>query len=342
MQPGMHRIRPAREDDLPALYEMAKLTGGGFTNLPADRPALRDRLAASDEAFARTDDSRADEVFVFVLEAADGRVRGTCQVHAEVGQRWPFLSYRMGTLTQHSRALGRSFRAETLNLVTDLEGASEVGGLFLHPGERAGGLGLLLARARYLFIAAHRARFADRLLAELRGVIDEGGRSPFWDGVAGRFLGMSFAEADAFNAINGHHAIAELMPRHPIYTAMLPEAARGAIGVPHPSGRAAMRMLEAEGFAWERYLDIFDGGPTMTARTDAVTTIARARRAPLAGTGEGGGGEALVAAGRLGTFRAVLTGVGQGEGGVVLSPEAADALAITPGDALWHVPRVSD
>ena len=33
-------IRPARPDDLQALYEMAKLTGGGFTNLPADRPAL--------------------------------------------------------------------------------------------------------------------------------------------------------------------------------------------------------------------------------------------------------------------------------------------------------------
>ena len=30
------RIRPAREDDFSALYEMAKLTGGGFTNLPPD------------------------------------------------------------------------------------------------------------------------------------------------------------------------------------------------------------------------------------------------------------------------------------------------------------------
>ena len=43
--------------------------------------------------------------------------------------------------------------------------------------------GSLLARSRYLFIRQHRARFADRILAELRGVIDEAGGSPFWDGL---------------------------------------------------------------------------------------------------------------------------------------------------------------
>jgi arginine N-succinyltransferase len=65
-----------------------------------------------------------------------------------------------------------------LTLVTDFDGCSEVGGLFLHPGERAGGLGMLLARSRYLFIKQHRKRFGDRVLAELRGVIDEAGGSP--------------------------------------------------------------------------------------------------------------------------------------------------------------------
>ena len=168
----------------------------------------------------------------------------------------------------------------------DLEGASEVGGLFLHPGERAGGLGLLLARSRYLFIRRHRARFADRVLAELRGVIDEAGGSPFWDGLAGRFFGMNFQQADEFNAINGHQFIADLMPKHPIYTAMLSDTARAAIGLPHPSGRAAMRMLENEGFAFENYIDIFDGGPTMTARTDQVRTIRDARDATVDAVGD--------------------------------------------------------
>ena len=31
------RIRAARPDDARALYDLAKLPGGGFTNLPADK-----------------------------------------------------------------------------------------------------------------------------------------------------------------------------------------------------------------------------------------------------------------------------------------------------------------
>ena len=224
------RIHAARESDLKYLYEMAKLTGGGFTNLPPDRNALMTRLERSAVAFSHEEDAPRDEVFVLVLENIDtGEVRGTCQVFTKVGQRWPFYSYRVATLTKHSEALGRTFRADILNLVNDLEGSSEVGGLFLHPGERAGGLGLLLARSRYLFIARHRGRFADRVLAELRGIIDEAGGSPFWDGVAGRFFGMTFQDADQFNAIHGNQFIADLMPRHPVYIAMLPEAARGVM-----------------------------------------------------------------------------------------------------------------
>ena len=255
------RLRAARIDDLEPLYEMAKLTGGGFTNLPPDRSALTAKLDNAVTAFANEDDALADEQFVLVLEdAQNGGVRGTCQLMTQIGARWPFYSYRLNTLTQHSRELDKTVRARILSLVTDLEGSSEVGGLFLHPSERAGGLGLLLARSRYLFIAMHRARFADRLIAELRGVIDDRGGSPFWDGVAGRFFEMSFQDADEFNAINGNQFIADLMPKHPVYVAMLGKDARKAIGVPHPSGRAAMRMLENEGFAHEGYVDIFDGG----------------------------------------------------------------------------------
>jgi arginine N-succinyltransferase len=89
-----------------------------------------------------------------------------CAVPARSSPRsattWPFYSYRRSTETKHSELLNRTFHSQILMLSNDLKGSSEVGGLFLHPGERAGGLGMLLARSRYLFIAAHRARFADR------------------------------------------------------------------------------------------------------------------------------------------------------------------------------------
>jgi arginine N-succinyltransferase len=64
------RIRAARDTDLQPLYEMAKLTGGGFTNLPADRTALKAKLDRSSASFAREEDTLDDEVFVLVLENA--------------------------------------------------------------------------------------------------------------------------------------------------------------------------------------------------------------------------------------------------------------------------------
>ncbi|MEL7688120.1 arginine N-succinyltransferase [Citromicrobium bathyomarinum] len=333
-------IRPSREDDLEHLYEMAKLTGGGFTNLPADRDALAGKLATSAKAFANKGDELVDETFVLVLENTEtGAVRGTCQLMTQVGQRWPFYSYRLNTLTQYSKELDRTVRAEMLNLVTDLEGCSEVGGLFLHPNERAGGLGLLLARSRYLFIAMHRARFAERVIAELRGIIDDRGGSPFWDGVAGRFFGMSFQEADYFNAINGNQFIADLMPKHPVYVAMLDDDAREVIGLPHPTGRAAMRMLEKEGFRFENYVDIFDGGPTMLARTDDVVSVADAEPRTL-DTVDGEAGErALLASGTLTDFRCCY-GRRTVEGEEIAIDDAgAQALGVGKGDTVWSVTR---
>ncbi len=334
-------MRIARADDLQTLYEMAKLTGGGFTNLPPDRKALAAKLERTEKALARTSEGIEDELIVMVLENVEtGQVRGTCQIFSTVGQSWPFYSYRLGVLTQHSRELGRTFRAQMLSLTTDLEGSVEVGGLFLHPRERAEGLGLLLARSRYLYIRAHRARFGDRVIAELRGVIDEAGGSPFWDGLAGRFFGMSFQEADEFNAVNGNQFIADLMPKTPIYTAMLTDSARAVIGLPHPNGRAAMRMLETEGFENAGYVDIFDGGPTMVGQVDQLRTIASARDVTLGATHASGGDKMLIATGTLAHFRCTWGFVQDSDnGGLSIDSASAARLGLQPGDAFTMAGR---
>ena len=330
------RVRPARADDFNAIYEMAKLTGGGFTNLPPDKAALVDKLQRSQAAFANQAEEPADDLYVFVLEdPAKGIVRGTCQIFGMVGQRQPFYSYRISSLTQHSAELNRTFRAEMLTLCTDFEGCSEVGGLFLHPAARAGGLGMLLARSRYLFMKLHRARFAGKVLAELRGVIDERGGSPFWDAIAGRFFGMSFQEADAFNGVNGTQFIADLMPKTPIYTAMLPESARSVMGLPHPSGRAAMKMLENEGFAFDCYIDIFDGGPTVSAPIDQLRTVRESQNLTYTGTSEAEGGFAmLIATGRLEDFACCSGRVHMNGDEAAVDPQSAALLGIEPGETI--------
>ncbi len=334
-------MRTARADDLQTLYEMAKLTGGGFTNLPPDRTALGAKLERTEAALGRAEDGVTDELIVMVLENVEtGQVRGTCQIFSTVGQSWPFYSYRLGMLTQHSRELGRTFRAQMLSLTTDLEGSVEVGGLFLHPRERAEGLGLLLARSRYLYIRAHRARFGDKVIAELRGVIDEAGGSPFWDGLAGRFFGMNFQEADEFNAVNGNQFIADLMPKTPIYTAMLTDSARAVIGLPHPNGRAAMRMLETEGFDNAGYVDIFDGGPTMVGQIDQLKTIAQARDVMVAGVHDKGGDKMLLATGRLADYRCTYGFVQESaDGAVSIDAGSAARLGIAPGQTITMAGR---
>ena len=335
------RVRPAGPDDFPAIYEMAKLTGGGFTNLPADRGTLVEKLVKSDSSFSHGDESQSGELYMFVLEDPKaGIVRGTCQVFGKVGVDQAFYSYHLSTLTQTSPELGTTFRNQMLSLTTDLEGSSEVGGLFLHPSLRAGGWGALLARSRYLFIKQHRARFGDRTLAELRGVMDPGGNSPFWDGLAGRFFGLSFPEADEFNAVHGTKFIADLMPRTPIYVALLAEAAKAVIGQPHPSGRAALRMLEEEGFVHDRYVDIFDGGPTVTAQTDNIRTVRESTTETICEIAGGGRTRMLLAAGRLKNFRACCASVKRlPRKGIAIDSESADLLEVGVGDEVLAIPR---
>ena len=194
---------------------MAKLTGGGFTNLPPDRgDAGREARAVRAKLRRGRRTARAT-----ISTCSSSRTRrqarsaAPARCSAQVGVEQPFYSYHLSTLTQSSPELGKTFRNQMLTLTTDLEGSSEVGGLFLHPQQRAGGWGSLLARSRYLFIKQHRARFGDRTLAELRGVMDEAGNSPFWDGLAGKFFDMTFPEADEFNAVHGTQFIADLMPK---------------------------------------------------------------------------------------------------------------------------------
>jgi arginine N-succinyltransferase len=335
------RVRPATAEDFRAIYQMAKLTGGGFTNLPADRGTLVAKLARSDSSFRREGDTQEADLYVFVLEDPKaGIIRGTCQVFGQVGVVQPFYSYHLGTLTQTSPELGKTFRNQMLSLTTDLEGSSEVGGLFLHPQLRAGGWGSLLARSRYLFMKLHRPRFGDRTLAELRGMMDDAGNAPFWDALAGRFFGMTFPEADEFNAVHGTKFIADLMPKTPIYLSLLSESGRAVVGQPHPTGRAALRMLEQEGFVFDRYIDIFDGGPTVTAATDQIRTIREARSEIVAEIADGGPAKMMVAAGGLRDFRAACASVKRlPRKGISIDREAAQLLEVDIGDTLVMADR---
>ncbi len=318
--------------DLDAVLALTRHGGTGLTNLPPDRCALERRISSAVQAIGN-EEARAGGAPVMLVAELNGQLVATGMIFARVGAEWPFYSYRITRQAGLSRTLARSKAQKLLNLVNDFDGETEVGGLFVHPEMRGMALGQVMARSRYMFIAAHRYWFGTRVIAELRGYQDSNGRSPVWDAIGRHFYDMEFEEADRTGAIHGNQFIADLGARYPIYVSMLPPAAQAALGRPHDDGRPAHAMLLEEGFRDEEYVDIFDGGPTLVASIDDVRTIATSRYTTYLGE-QTDGSPALVSTGLGSEFRVARGLVSWGEHGVRLNPDCARLLALSIGDKL--------
>ena len=265
-------VRPVRSADLPALLELASSTGAGLTTLPANAERLQHRISWAERAF-RGEAERADADYLFVLEADDGRVVGISAIAGAVGKREPWFNYRIGLTVSASQELGIHREIPTLFLANDLTGNSELCSLFLQTEQRNGCNGRLLSKARLLFIAEFRELFADKVIAEMRGNSDDKGRSPFWESLGRHFFKMDFSRADYLTGLGNKSFVAELMPKFPLYTCFLSAEARATLGRVHPDTEPALAMLQAEGFRYQGYVDIFDAGPAIEAETDKIRAV---------------------------------------------------------------------
>ncbi|HEV8604608.1 MAG TPA: arginine N-succinyltransferase, partial [Tepidisphaeraceae bacterium] len=167
-----------------------------------------------------------------------------------------------------------------LKLVTDHNGPCEIGSLFLAPEYRKEGNGRFLSLARFLFIAERPRRFDPTIIAEMRGQVDEQGKSPFWDAIGRQFFDTDFPNADYLSMVNKKF-IADLMPTHPIYIPLLPKEAQEAIGQVQEQTKPAVKILEEEGFKFSGMVDIFDAGPINSAKRDQVRTVRESAKAPI-------------------------------------------------------------
>lgn len=325
-------IRPVRAADLEAVLELTRRGGSGLTNLPPDRDTIERRIASAEQAIDDEQARAAGGLIMLVCEF-DGRIVATGMIFPRVGAEWPFYSYRITRQASLSRSLARTKSQRLLNLVNDFDGETEVGGLFVDPMMRGMALGQLMARSRYMFMAAHREWFGERVIAELRGFQNTDGRSPVWDAIGRHFYDMEFEEADRTGAIHGNQFIADLGPRYPIYISMLPPAAQEALGRPHDDGRPAHAMLLTEGFRDEGYVDIFDGGPTLVAPINAVATFASSHETVYLGEREGGK-PALVATGFGSSFRLARGLATRDVEGVWCDPRCTGLLSVSTGDTV--------
>jgi arginine N-succinyltransferase len=248
-----------------------------LTSLPADEATLSARIERALKTW-RGELAKSEQGYVFVLEVVEtGEVAGICAIEVAVGLNDPWYNYRVGTLVHASKELNVYNALPTLFLSNDHTGSSELCTLFLDPAWRKEGNGYLLSKSRFMFMAAFRDRFNEKVVAEMRGVIDETGYSPFWESLGKRFFSMEFARADYLCGTGQKAFIAELMPKHPIYTDFLSPEAQAVIGQVHPQTAPARAVLEKEGFRYCNYVDIFDGGPTLECDIDRVRAIRKSR-----------------------------------------------------------------
>ncbi len=335
----MFVLRPAAHADLPQIERMATQSAIGITSLPPDRAKLVDKIERSIASFSVEIDVPGEETYFFVLENTEtGELVGTSGIAASAGFHDRFYSYRNEIIVHASQDLKVSNKIHALHLCHDLTGYSLLTSFFIDPSLADTHLPQLLSRARLLFIAEHRRRFADKLAAENPGVCDVEGRSPFWEAVGRRFFNMAYPQAERLSGGRSRTFIAELMPQYPIYVPLLPASAQLAIGQLHPDGELPFSILLDEGFDPDIYIDIFDGGPTVEARLSTLATIRHQRRATWNGSKAISCSEYIAANTSLSNFRATLAPLTLDGVQAAGDAQLPALLAISPGDALRVVP----
>lgn len=344
----MYIIRPITEQDYSALYEIAEESGIGFTSLPVNEDLLRRKIAGAEASFKTTPVQPGDESYLFVMEDTQtGNVVGTTGIEAAVGTSDAFYHYHVGKVVHASRELNIHNTVDILTFCNDYTGVSEICTLFLREQARGGITGRFLSKTRFLFMAEHRERFSNTVIAEMRGVSDEEGKSPFWEWLENHFFSMDFPTADYLTGIGNKVFIAELMPKYPIYVNLLTEEAQAVIGQVHEKTKPALRLLEEEGFTCRGYVDIFDAGPTVETQLDQIRTIQSSRRLPIVVDDSAAalGQTCYIINTSVEDFRAVASElvVNEEQQTAVISREAANALNVNSGDVIRFSPvRVKD
>jgi len=278
----LYIVRPVKRSDLNQLYTLAKLAKVGLTTLPCNKKLLKARISESIKGFLKKVDKPRGEIYFFVMEdTKTKKLVGTAAIISKVGVREPFYTYEIKKAYKVSKALNVKKVIRYLKLKVIRNGPTEIGTLFLKPSVREKNCGRLLAFSRYLFIAQNRNRFTGKVIAELRGVIDEHDHSPFWNAVCKHFFMVEFKRADLM-VMQDKSFIAELIPKHPIYISILPISAQKVIGDVHRNTIPALKLLQKEGFDYVPEIDIFEAGPMLTAKTANIRSIKKSKMVKVA------------------------------------------------------------
>ena len=336
-------IRPVVESDLEAIFKLSANAHVGLTTLPHDKGVLKRRIKESQRNFVFEPEKPGGETFLFVAEdTLEQKLIGTSAVISKVGGFLPNYTYQIQTVTKKSKLLNVYKDIQYLKLRIDHNGPTELGTLFLSPAYRGQrNLGRLLSLSRFLFVAQFSQCFEAVVIAEMRGVIDESGKSDFWEALGKHFFEVELKKADLM-VMKDKSFIAELMPKHPIYLPLLPKKAQEVIGQAHRNTRPALRLLQQEGFAFTGEVDIFEAGPVVSCKVKNVRTIKESRvgKIKTINPHDTGAAEYIVATvSSMKSFRACLGSISiLADSCIALSEAVAGTLKVTTGDSVRFSP----
>lgn len=331
-------VRNVCENDLDSLFDLIQKSEFGLTTLKVSKEELEARIERSQFAFRQKLSKPNGQPYVFVMEdLSNGRLVGTCSIYSKVGGFEPFYSYEIKKSVHASPDLDVHKEIDALHLVEEHDGPTEIGSLFLSPDYWGGGHGRLLSISRFLFLAEFPERFENQIIAELRGVVDEKGRSPLWAALGSHFFQMDFPKAETLTS-QSKKFIADLMPTHPIYIPLLPQDAQDVIGKVHPNTRPALALLEKEGFTINSRVDIFDGGPTVECKARDIRSVRESRAGVVASVVESANSDTeLLIANASMEFRTCLGNATWNDEGATIDEGTALRLSLKVGDKIRTV-----
>ncbi|MGB7346305.1 MAG: arginine N-succinyltransferase [Pirellulaceae bacterium] len=333
-------VRAVKIEDLDALYALVQSATRGLTTLQLDRDQLLDRIEQSVFAFSRTGTSPRGEPYVLVLtNDQTGELVGTSTVYTKTGGYQPFYAYQITQSEHHSKQLGICHSRASLQLQRIHDGPSEIGSLFLRGIYRGEGWGRWLSLSRFALIAMRPNRFADRMIAEMRGRQDDNGCVPFYEAVAHKFIPTDFNTVDTQSTISKQF-IEEMMPMHPIYLDLLPDEIREGISKVHKETEPALKLLKSEGFCETDLVDIFDAGPVVRCETKQIGAVRRTQKKTVTKITDQlfDGRPGTILCSDANEFTSVLTHCADEGEGVTIARQVAEALKLDIGSVCYAMP----
>lgn len=269
----MFVIRPIREGDLDGLMTLLEDSGHGLTSLPKDRDIIQNKILISERSFDHRGDRPNGESYLFVMEELfTGKIVGVSGIISKIGGFEPYYFYRLENKNRNSEMLNITKNVQSLHFEKIHSGPAEICSLFLSPEFRNSQNGRFLSLSRFLFMAEDRKYFENKVIAEMRGKVNDQGQSPFWEAVGRKFMDIDFVQAD-YLTMRSKRFIEELLPEVPILVDLLPADAQAVVAQVHPHTEPAKRILEQEGFIFSGLVGIFEPGPVLKADLDDVRAV---------------------------------------------------------------------